>query len=370
MSKLRVFAAVVACRWHVVAGAGAACLTVAAAYSVLAPDRYTATATVMLDPVAFGGAASDASLHTELDLMRSERVAQRVVANLRWSDNTVARNLFLESGDTRRTLSEFLAQQAMKHVSAQPLGDGGIVGVSFTSQDPEFAAQVANTYPQAYGEVSLEMRAAAIRSGVERADRDLAMLRVHLEQARMRRSESGADSTAARAGEQLERLAQLALQSSKRLFNAPSLEQLPQPVPIAFAEAADDAQGLAQLASVAVGARNAAASERPAAGAAGSRDQDLRLAEANLERAEDRLSRLSAESIGAPFPVHLLVAATAPRTSSKPELAVCAAVGAAGGLLIGLIMALLIEMFDRRVRRSEDLSRNLGIAVLGDLPAV
>ena len=368
MSSLKLFSAVVASRWPVVVVAVGACAAVGMGYWALAPERYTASSTLMLDPVAVGGASNDASLRTELDLLRSEHVAQRVVANLHLADGPTARKSFLESGDTRRTLSEYLSQEVLDHARATAIGEGGIVRVSFTAQDADFAAQVANAYPQAYGEVSLEVRAASIRSGVERAGKDLALLRAHVEQARIRRAslgENGLDSIAVRAGEQFARLAQIAL---KAAGSSPSIQPTAQPSSVGPTEEAGEMQGLGQLQPMGSIAREPGAPGRVTGDA--SPEQDLRLAQQNLDRAEERLARLSAESIGAPFPAHLLVAATAPRTSSKPSAQVCAAIGVAAGLLIGLLAVLAIEALDRRVRRTEDITRKLGIVVLGDLPAM
>jgi hypothetical protein len=104
-------------------------------------------------------------------------------------------------------------------------------------------------------------------------------------------------------------------------------------------------------------------------GAATSADDEIRLAQQSLERAEERLARLSAEGVGAPFPAHLLRPARVPDTSTKPGAAVCAALGAALGVVLGLVAMLLGEFFDRRIRRPADLARGTGIVVLGNLPA-
>ena len=99
-------------------------------------------------------------------------------------------------------------------------------------------------------------------------------------------------------------------------------------------------------------------------------DDEIRIAQQSLERAEDRLARLSAEGVGAPFPAHVLRPAPVPERSTKPALAVCAALGTAAALLMGLLAILLAEVLDRRVRRPADLTRSTGIVVLGNLPAV
>ncbi|MBV8211245.1 MAG: hypothetical protein JO133_14415, partial [Burkholderiaceae bacterium] len=362
MSRLKISAAIVAFHWPLVAVTAAACLMVALSYAAIAPQRYTATSTLVLDPVATG---SDASLRTELDLLRSEQVAQRVAGNLRLGDSLEARKQFLESGEARGTLPEFLAQQLAEHARVVPVGDGGLVRVSFSAAEPALAARVANAYPQAYGEVSLEMRAAAIRSGVERAGQDLALLRMHLQQARLRSApQASFNVVALRAGEQLAHLAKLALQSRSGVFAIGS--EAPEPsvpsVATALSAASSADPDSVPLPRIDLSPPAASELQRRRDDSPGTAEQELRLAQQNLERAEERLAHLSAESVGAPFPAQLLVSASVPQASSKPGTLTLAAIGTAAGLLLGLMAAMVAERLDRRVRRIEDVARLLGVA--------
>lgn len=371
MSRLKVLVAVVVSRWQVVGGAAALGAALGIGYGLLAPEQYEAVSTLVLDPVTAAGASSEATLGIELDLLRSERVAQRVVDNLRLTDSRAARDLLLDSGDTRHTLPEFLALQLMRHFRAAPVGQGGLVQVTFVAQEPNFAAQVANAYAQAYGEISLEMRAAAIRGGVERAGQDLALLRVRLEQARERGAslrDGTQESAAARAQEQFAHLARLAFESSGAAANRGNLQGSAQPAALNVPDEAARGNGDAALVGVAA-LPGAVPATAETAGSRSAAEEDLHLAQQNLARVEERLGRLVAEAVGAPFPAHLLLSAAVPRASVKPPMQICTAAGLGAGLLLGLLATLLIETFDRRVRRAEDVARKLGVVVLGDLPA-
>jgi uncharacterized protein involved in exopolysaccharide biosynthesis len=267
-----------------------------------------------------------------------------------------------------------------------------MVGLAVTLGDPELAARVANAYAQAWGEVNLELRTAAIRNGVERAHEDLVSLRARLGEARARLSDG---STLAAAGSRAdEQFAQLSRWSTRSLGQAlptatstagaagASARNLSTPLlndPTAQVRYEGGAHEDATGTSAGVGERwdSVRASDtsvrqgaNATASAATSADDEIRLAQQSLERAEERLARLSAEGVGAPFPAHLLRAARAPDSSTKPSAAVCAALGAAAGLVLGCIAMLLGECFDRRIRRPVDLARGTGIVVLGNLPAV
>ncbi len=355
---------------------------------------------MFIDPSPFesgatGGAPSSA-LVSGLDLLRSERVAQRVVENERLAEDPALRWLYLESIDAGRQPMEALAQYLAELVEVSAGGDGGLVRLAVTMRDPELAARVANAYAQAWGEVSLELRTASIRNGVARASQDLASLRARLGEARARRGNDGALVAAgARADEQFAQLSRLSAQPmgpraappaamgtaamstvvldwahkiaalSADSSGAPRFESV---------TAADDGQDAALRMAPLTDRRAAESTKSGDHGAAlapaTSADEEIRLAQQSLERAEDRLARLSAESIGEPFPAHVLRPAQIPDTSTKPGWTACAGVGTALALLLGLLAVVIAENVDRRVRRASDLARGAGVVVLGDLPAV
>jgi uncharacterized protein involved in exopolysaccharide biosynthesis len=346
--------------WLIGATAGA-CLLAGLAYGLLARDRYVAVATLFVDPSALDvgtlGAKTGKGDGPDLDLLRSERVAQRVVENEQLALDPGLQEIFLASIDGGKPPLEAVARSVAAQMDAKAGGEGGLVRLAVSAAEPQLAARIANAYAQAWGEVGLELHAASIRSGIERAYQDLMALRGRIGQARAssRAAQGGASLAAAGVDAQFALLSRLATRS------------LP-----------DDRGGLAArdpAADLPAGmpeAERALLSPAPPAPAAASRssaDDEIRLAQQSLERAEDRLARLSAEGVGAPFPVHLLAPARVPETSIKPSLAQCAALGAGAGLLLGLLAAGLAERFDRRVRRPADVVRGLGVVVLGSLPA-
>ena len=95
-------------RWWVALLVLAVTVGTAVAVSLLLPKQYTATARVVVDfkpdPVTammYGGMASPAFMATQVDIIKSERVAQRVVRNLKLTENPQVRQQWLEATRAR-----------------------------------------------------------------------------------------------------------------------------------------------------------------------------------------------------------------------------------------------------------------------------
>jgi len=386
VARGKVVLAVFRSRWRIIGGAAGVCLAAAVGYGVLAPELFRATTILMLDP---GGAPGEsiAARATHRELLRSERVAQRVVDNLHLVQDPAFGIQYLQSIDQKRPPVQFLAQYLAAHVRVSETADAGnIVQVDVLLPDPEAAARVANAYAQAWGEVSLEMRAQAIRNGVERADQELASLRARLGEARSRQDRPGAIAAVdSRADEQFAHLSRIAQGSTAPVTDVArqgtqllgSLAQSLSAVVLSGVGQDSHEQGL--LAGIAGSGPSAGGSSLPGlatseaappgngAGVPGV-EYEIRRAQQSLARAEERLAMLSAESIGAPFPVHVIVAAQTPQASSKMDLGLCLSAGLLIAIFAGALAALVAERLDRRVRDASDVARGLGIVVLGDLP--
>lgn len=369
MARGRILVAVARLRAPLALGVAGACLAAALGYALIAPDHYRATATLFFAPSFADATAGDGAplpvRGKESDLLRSERVAQRVVENQQLAQEPSLRAIYLHAIDSGEPPQEALAQYLTTHVDvAGGTGsEGGLVRLSVTLEDPALAARVADAYAQAWGEVSLGLRTAAIRSGIEGANRELAGLRARLGEAQARRSGAAPLGPDARAEDEFMQLSRLATQPS-------ALPTAPGSI-VAVAEQAHAASSVLPPAPNLDGSDAAVASlpsPPVATPATSSADDEIRLAQQSLERAEERMARLSVEDIGAPFPVHLLRAAAVPTVPTKPSLAASAGLGIAVGLLLAIAAAAIAETVDPRVRRPADLSRATGLVVLGCLP--
>jgi polysaccharide biosynthesis transport protein len=133
--------------------------------SLWLPKKYTAVATVVVDlkpdPVSaaiYGGVAPPAMMATQVDIILSERVAQRVVRNLKLTSNPQVREQWLEAADGKGTIEQWLGQTFQKSIEVKPSRESSVIAVSYKAPDPAFAAALANAFVQAYLETTLELR--------------------------------------------------------------------------------------------------------------------------------------------------------------------------------------------------------------------
>jgi succinoglycan biosynthesis transport protein ExoP len=142
-------------------------LTVAATLvvSLLMPKQYSATASVVVDSkpdpvsaVMYGGMASPAFMATQVDIIRSERVAQRVVRNLKLSENPQIRQQWQDETQGRGSIESWLGTVFQKQMDVVPSRESSVISVSYKAPDPRFAAGLANAFVQAYIDTALELR--------------------------------------------------------------------------------------------------------------------------------------------------------------------------------------------------------------------
>jgi polysaccharide biosynthesis transport protein len=141
--------------------------TVAAtlAVSLLLPKQYTAVASVVVDfkpdpisAVMYGGMASPAFMATQVDIIRSERVAQRVVRNLRLNENPQVRQQWQDETDGQGSIETWLGTVFQRQMDVVPSRESSVISVSYKAPDPRFAAGLANAFVQAYIDTALELR--------------------------------------------------------------------------------------------------------------------------------------------------------------------------------------------------------------------
>lgn len=135
------------------------------AVSLLLPKQYTATASVVVDfkpdPVTamiYSGMAPPGLIGTQVEVLQSERVARRVIRNLKLADNPQVRNQWLASTDGVGSIETWLLDGLQKRLEVRPSREASVITVSYKAADPGFAAGVANAYIQAYLETSLALR--------------------------------------------------------------------------------------------------------------------------------------------------------------------------------------------------------------------
>jgi polysaccharide biosynthesis transport protein len=135
------------------------------AVSLLLPKQYTATASVVVDfkpdPVTamiYSGMAPPGLIGTQVEVLQSERVARRVIRNLKLADNPQVRDQWRQATAGVGSIETWLLDNFQKRLEVKPSREASVITVSYKAADPNFAAGVANAYVQAYLETSLALR--------------------------------------------------------------------------------------------------------------------------------------------------------------------------------------------------------------------
>ena len=165
------------------------------ATTFLLPKLYTAdTAMIVemrLDPVLGALAPSLAApgyMATQIDIIRSERVASRVVKMLGVERSPSAVAQWREETNAKIPLERYFASLLQKGLQVEPSRGSNVINISFSARDPIFAQAAANAFAQAYMDVSVELRVAPARQSAAFLDEQTKVLRNNLEAAQARLS--------------------------------------------------------------------------------------------------------------------------------------------------------------------------------------
>ena len=95
---------------------------------------------------------------TQIDIINSDRVAQRVVKLLRMDESPAIREQWIEATEGEGDLVVWLAELLKKKLNVKPSRDSNVINIEFSGADQSFAAVVANTFAQAYIDINLELK--------------------------------------------------------------------------------------------------------------------------------------------------------------------------------------------------------------------
>ncbi|MGM9484238.1 chain length determinant protein EpsF [Roseateles sp. NT4] len=136
----------------------------ALALSLLLPKKYKAEASVVIDakpdPVsALGNATMSLPnfVATQIDIITSDRVALRVIRDLKLTEVPVLREQWQKDGGDS-TIEQFLIELFQLGLEVKPSRESNVITVSYKSADPRFSATLANAFIQAYISTTLELR--------------------------------------------------------------------------------------------------------------------------------------------------------------------------------------------------------------------
>lgn len=161
------FLAILRARWKVALIVFASILAIAIAVSLLMRKNYTASAAVVVDStkpdplaaVLYPGGLNPSVIATQIDVIQSDRVAFKVVRNLRLAENPQIRQQWQDATDGVGSIEQWLTTTVFqKNLDVKPSRESNVITISYKAPDPQFAAGVANAFVQAYLETNIEMR--------------------------------------------------------------------------------------------------------------------------------------------------------------------------------------------------------------------
>lgn len=192
--------------------------------SMLMPPKYTAETSVIVDiksadPV--GGAfmptqMAPGYMATQVDIIRSDRVARRVVETTRMHELPAVQDQWLEATNGEGEIEVWLAKALKSQIEVFPSRDSSVVTLAYSGRDPAFVARIANAFAEAYIATTLELKVEPAREYAAWFDERTRSLRNELELAQRRLSgyeqEHGIVATEGRLDLETARLVELSTQ--------------------------------------------------------------------------------------------------------------------------------------------------------------
>ena len=410
-------------------------IALAVGWVKLRPTHYTARAPILVDvrtdPVGstpLQGMVAPGYMSTQIDIIKSDRVAERVVKMLPADQQPMVR---LRESDDKEPTAQELAYALQGALDVKPARESNIINISWTGRSPAEAASVANAFARAYLETNLELKTTPAKRYADWFDDQVKASRDNLEKAQARLSafqeRAGIVSSDERGDYETQRLTELSSQlllaqggrtrggsgdTSPGVMESPLVNNLRAEVARMEAKVQEASATLgsahpqmqrmqAELSSMRsrlgqessrVGSASAAHSQ---AGANRERElqqaiaaQKARVISTNKARGELNVLQREVESAQKAYEtvsasaaqsrlqsqatqsnVVFLGSATEPLRASGPTALQALLVAAVGGLLLGVAGALLLELLNRRVRSVDDLSLVTQLPILASVPS-
>jgi uncharacterized protein involved in exopolysaccharide biosynthesis len=377
MMNFKLFLTILRSRYQLIIFTLVVTVATAAALTQMQSSRYIATTSLVLNfqgdnPFERAGIPaqlSSAYVATQLDIINSRNVAMKVVDSEQLADNPKMREAFLESNGDTGSIRVWLAQGLLNDLLIEPSRDSRVIRIGYESTSPEWAAQMANAFAQAYIDTTLELNLEPARQSAEWFDDQLKELRARLEEAQARltafQQEKGIVAIDERLDTETSRLNELSkkyVAAQAETYDVKS-RQLGQNHP-----------------------EYTSAVKREGSLRYSMEQQKQRILE--LKKQRDELAVLAREveneqknyeatlqsyyqtRLQSQFNqtnIAILNPAVPPSKPSSPNVMLNMVSAVFLGLLLSLALAIGLELFNRRVRTPEDVSTLLGIRVLASV---
>jgi chain length determinant protein EpsF len=211
-------------RWRLVVAIASAVIVVAVVISLLLPKQYTAEASVVIntkgtDPIS--GAPLQAQMMpsymaTQVDIITSDRVAQRVVKMLKLDQVPAFRAQWEEATKGKGSFEFWLGGVLGKKLEVKPSRESNVININFKWPDAKAAATLANAFTQAYIDTNLDINVEPAKQYASFFAERLKVMRSDVETAQKKLSDFQRENGITAADERLDvenaRLAELSTQ--------------------------------------------------------------------------------------------------------------------------------------------------------------
>jgi chain length determinant protein EpsF len=171
----------------------AAVVVTAVAVAVVLPKKYVATATLLIDardeqtmaPIRMTGRERMGYIATQIDLIKSPRVAKQVARDLKLAHKPGVREAWESATGGAGTLEDWLAAGLAEGVLPE-VPSSNVMSITYASRDPREAAEIANAFAKAYLDTALALRTEPTRDAAAWFDKQLQSMRAQVNQAQAR----------------------------------------------------------------------------------------------------------------------------------------------------------------------------------------
>jgi chain length determinant protein EpsF len=200
-----------------------ATIVTAIAVALIVPKKYVATASLMMDardeqtmsPARLTPRERATYLQTQVDLLMSNRISTQVARDLKLAQRPGVREAWEQDTGGLGSIDEWIAEGLRLKLEIDT-SVSSLVLVGFSSDDPKYAAEVANGFAKAYLDTVLQLRTEPTREAAKWFDEQLKTLRTQVVQAQSRlnsyQKQKGILAEDARLDVESTRLAELSTQ--------------------------------------------------------------------------------------------------------------------------------------------------------------
>ncbi|MEC5384406.1 chain length determinant protein EpsF [Uliginosibacterium sp. H3] len=226
-------------RWRLVATIALAVVGVVVTISLILPKQYTAEASVVIntkgmDPISgVQLQVLPSYMATQVDIINSDRVAQRVVKTLKLDQVPAFRTQWEEATKGKGSFESWLGELLNKKLEIKPSRESNVININFKWPDAKAAAALANAFTQAYIDTNLDINVEPAKQYATFFTERLKVMRADVEAAQKQLSDFQRENGITAADERLDvesaRLQELSTQlvaaQSQRMDSASRQQQ-------------------------------------------------------------------------------------------------------------------------------------------------